>query len=808
MTKTIVITSGKGGVGKTNISVNTALELYQRKYRTCLFDADLGLANVDLLLGLHPKKTLDDCIFGEKQLDEIILHSQFGIDIIPGSSGIEKMTNLNNDHISGLLSSFSTLSGYDYLLIDTSSGISRGVISFCLASSETMIVITSEFTSLTDAYSLLKVMASNGYKGTVKIIVNRCPSVQKSKETYLRYKAVADKYLDIDIALAGIILNDPNMETAVARQEPVLTLFPDSVASQCIRAMVSNLIKGKTEKDSDEHLGEFWQRYINIAQSDITLPGMPSEKIRTLVPMRSPAFQETDSPPLEISPPSIPQNPIRPFSQSGGIMDPMSLPSPTIFLSHYLKMQERGELSKEGILEIFTLDPALMTKALHMLFKPGTIAPKRVTKRDGIAKGLGTEVLSNLLLTSSMRQAMCDHYAVTTETVNDFWYHSYKCALLAESIAEQTDYPHPEEAYLTGLIHDIGRLALQTNHPEVYAQSPDIFRHEDDILQTEKRIFGKTHAHIGATFLRSWNLNSFMVDAVQYHGDSKDRIETALDLVQIVYLAGKLSMLPREDLMAAPDVQDPLCGLSSAQLLDCIEKVDKKLQQTTARFQLTFSEVAVRNTSNEAHALLKRQAADYSLLQSVLPPVATTRESSEIIHMIHQGIHILFGIRPVICLLRNTHKSSLQVMGHQKSSDWDSLSDISISLRSKKSSIVDAFTTQELKISTTDDSECELSLADEQILQTLDSHGLVCVPLVAHDTAVGILLFGIQQEELQGVWEKKNRLVQFGGQSARNILAFEQLSGKEMTTTPASLRENKDSRGNLHRLVNDKYSKP
>ncbi len=214
MTKTIVITSGKGGVGKTTISVNTALEISRRNFLTCLFDADLGLANVDILLGLQPENTLDDVIFGDKELDEIILHPEIGIEIIPGSSGIQKMANLGEDKIADLISSFSQLPDYDYFLIDTSSGISRSVIAFCLASSETILIITSEATSLTDAYALLKVMSANAYKGSVKILVNKCPSVPISRRTYLRFKSVVDKHLDIEIAPAGIVLHDPNIETA------------------------------------------------------------------------------------------------------------------------------------------------------------------------------------------------------------------------------------------------------------------------------------------------------------------------------------------------------------------------------------------------------------------------------------------------------------------------------------------------------------------------------------------------------------------------------------------------------------------
>ena len=147
MTKTIVITSGKDGVGKKNIGLNAALEISQQNYRTCLFDADLGLASADILPGIQPENNLDSFISGEKKLDEIILHPEGGIDIIPGSSDIEKITWPGENKISDLVASFSELKHYDYFIIDTSSGISKDLIAFCLASTETVLVVTSEATS-------------------------------------------------------------------------------------------------------------------------------------------------------------------------------------------------------------------------------------------------------------------------------------------------------------------------------------------------------------------------------------------------------------------------------------------------------------------------------------------------------------------------------------------------------------------------------------------------------------------------------------------------------------------------------------
>ena len=151
MTRTITIASGKGGVGKSNISVNLSLALTNLGRRTCLFDADLGLANANILLGLYPSKTLEDAIVRGLSIKEIIMRTEDGLDLIPGSSGLEIMANLAGRELKNMTASLSALDDYDYLIFDASSGISRQVVSFCLAASEIFLIINPEPTSLIDA---------------------------------------------------------------------------------------------------------------------------------------------------------------------------------------------------------------------------------------------------------------------------------------------------------------------------------------------------------------------------------------------------------------------------------------------------------------------------------------------------------------------------------------------------------------------------------------------------------------------------------------------------------------------------------
>ncbi len=782
MTKTIVITSGKGGVGKTNISVNTALELSLRNYSTCLFDADLGLANVNILLGITPETTIDDCLFGNKKIEDVLLHTKFGLDIISGSSGIEKMANLDSQSISQLITSFSQLDSYDYFLIDTSSGISKGVIAFCLASNETIIVITSEFTSLTDAYSLLKVLALNNYEGKIKVVVNKCANIEKSKETYLRYKGVADKYLDIDMSLAGVVLTDPNIELAVAGQKPVLSLYPNSIASQCIRAMVSNLLKNGSSNEG-ENFTDFWKRYFDLCQDNLKLPDMHNISEDPLPPL--PEQKENYNLNKENSSPSESfKDTISPFPQTNGIIDIKDLICPTPLLQEFMKLQSKGQVTRERLIDLFRLEPTLLLKLLR-LQSSSTPQNKRITSLGQLFTGVGTETLTHILTTASLQSTFFPKNGGDTLFPTRFWYHSLRCALLSKRIAEETKYSYPDEAYLAGLFHDIGRLALQTEYPEAYSQITHGFEHKH-LLEQEKEIFGKNHAEIGAKALRAWNINSFLADAICYHTEEESRVATAFDLVKIVYIATHLA-LPTED-------TDPSTSAAIASSLFDITppQINSILREVNTQFQETINQLGIPTLENidmaweeETYGVLKQLVLDYSLLQGIMPNPAQKREFPEVIHLIHQGLEILFGIKKAICLLPDSQRKSLRATGTPACYGCDTYSDIHISLDSTKSLIVEAFKTGEIQLGLNDIANNIQSLADEQLMRAMSSHGLVCIPMTAQDETKGVILIGIQNKEISRMKKLQEKLEQFGTQSAMNISLLE---------TPT---KEKDAQGNI-----------
>jgi MinD-like ATPase involved in chromosome partitioning or flagellar assembly len=224
----MTITSGKGGVGKTSLSVNLAIILARRGAKVCLLDADTGLANVNILLDISPRYTLEHLFTGQKNIHEIVVKAPGGIDIIPGASGFSKCVELNESQQQRLVNGLKSLEPlYDYILIDTSAGISPTVLHFVAAAQVAAVVVTPEPTSLTDAFSLLKVLYKRGYKREVQIMVNMCKSASEADRVFRRLNAAMQKYLKVKGHFAGAVWMDESVRSAVALQRPV-ALLPEA----------------------------------------------------------------------------------------------------------------------------------------------------------------------------------------------------------------------------------------------------------------------------------------------------------------------------------------------------------------------------------------------------------------------------------------------------------------------------------------------------------------------------------------------------------------------------------------------------
>jgi len=263
-TRVIAVTSGKGGVGKTNVTTNLALALAQRKQRVLVLDADLGLANVDVAMGLLPRYNLAHVLRGEMELEEIITTGPLGVSIIASGSGVRELANLSDAARSRLLESLASLKAdYDFLLIDTSAGLGRNVLGFVLAADEVLVVTTPEPTAFVDAYSMMKVIFQENPRARVRLVLNMVATEAEARDVADKLTVLAHRLLGAAITPLGYILRDERVGESVREQTPLLILYPASPAARCIHSLAAHLTNGRGSAAQSDLRG-FFSRVVDL----------------------------------------------------------------------------------------------------------------------------------------------------------------------------------------------------------------------------------------------------------------------------------------------------------------------------------------------------------------------------------------------------------------------------------------------------------------------------------------------------------------------------------------------------------------
>ncbi len=243
--RTIVVASGKGGVGKSNLAANLAVALGERGARVLLVDGDLAQANLDLLLGLHPRYDLQHVLSGQKTMDEIVVNGPENVRLVPASSGVEELADLDDFRREALLRGLSTLDqDADLVILDTASGVTRQTTEFCRAAHEVIVLTTPEMPAFSDAYALVKLLQKQGGLARAPhLVVNMANGAEEAEDTAHRIRLVARRFLRIELDCLGVVPFDTSVPRAVRLQEPVLSAFPKSPASAAYRALAAKLWK-------------------------------------------------------------------------------------------------------------------------------------------------------------------------------------------------------------------------------------------------------------------------------------------------------------------------------------------------------------------------------------------------------------------------------------------------------------------------------------------------------------------------------------------------------------------------------------
>jgi flagellar biosynthesis protein FlhG len=238
----IAVSSGKGGVGKTNVVTNLAVASARQGRKVMVMDADLALGNVDILLGLTPQYTIEDVLSGQRRLEDVLVTGPEGIQLLPATSGGQAFTQLTHEQQLLLQTAFLELPQTpDLLLIDCAAGISPNVLYFSLVAHETLVLVSPDPTSLTDAYALIKILSTRYHLRTFRLLVNKVKNKQEGKEVFRKFSLVTDRFLSVTLDYMGCVPSDDYVTMAVAQQRAVCELYPRAPASRALTSLASSL---------------------------------------------------------------------------------------------------------------------------------------------------------------------------------------------------------------------------------------------------------------------------------------------------------------------------------------------------------------------------------------------------------------------------------------------------------------------------------------------------------------------------------------------------------------------------------------
>ena len=263
--RVISVTSGKGGVGKTSITANLAVAFQRFNKRVLILDADLGLANMDIMLGINPRYTISNVLSGEKSLEDVIVPTPAGFKLLPAASGMQELTELDENQKRFLLNELDALQEeFDIILIDTSAGISSNVMYFNFAAMERLVVLTNEPTSLTDAYALIKVLTNNYNQKRFKVLINLVQDGTEADRIFRSLSIAVDKYLQSpSLDYLGWIPYDKMLPKAIRRQKPLINTHPNTPASKSIMGLAEKILFKDEELNFEGDIKFFWRRLLN-----------------------------------------------------------------------------------------------------------------------------------------------------------------------------------------------------------------------------------------------------------------------------------------------------------------------------------------------------------------------------------------------------------------------------------------------------------------------------------------------------------------------------------------------------------------
>jgi signal transduction histidine kinase/HD-like signal output (HDOD) protein len=448
-----------------------------------------------------------------------------------------------------------------------------------------------------------------------------------------------------------------------------------------------------------------------------------------------------------------------------------NLPTLPHILLEFIATCNRPDSTHKDLSQIINKDSSLTAKVMRMVNSAYYGLPSRVTSMEHALLLLGTDAVKNIAISASVFQAFAKTRGDAVFSLKRFWRHSLTCATIAKLLAKKISYSSPDEAFLSGLLHDIGKLVLWVNFSKEYADMLASSNTESDLLLAGEMRLGATHCEVAAWMIGQWNLQSFMADAVLYHHEPVHRVLDAFPLVKIVFVANALSREPLGENDLRFKTAQEIFGFPRAEVEAVVSQAEQEVTEIARSLGIDIASAetlppTVSETDREKEKDLVSTVRDISLLQGTLQNLLEANGQNAILKVVKQGLQVLFDIHRVIFLIHDPEKDALVGKGSAESTEDALVRELVVPLQTKS-----CLPIASLRQKTPIDSfgalgKVDLSILDRQLIRLISKEGLLCLPMIAHGESVGVILLGMEQARISHLSNEMNLLTMFANQSA------------------------------------------
>ena len=431
--------------------------------------------------------------------------------------------------------------------------------------------------------------------------------------------------------------------------------------------------------------------------------------------------------------------------------------------------QDKGSLKE--VSQIVEKDPSLSIKILRLVNSTYYGLPQRVESMDQAVTLVGTNAIKNIAICASVHEAFSKIKGNAIFNLKIFWWHSLKCAVLSRLIAKKIHYNHPDEAFLSGLLHDIGRLVLWVNFPEQYTELLETYKDQQHLLIASEARFGATHCEVGAWLLHRWKLQSFMTDSVLYHHEAKSKILNALPLVQIVYVANALCQEPILGEEEGPKVAKDIFGFKDLDVEEFLSQADEETKQVAQSLHIEVEQPKeLAGTFSENDLKKQKELGDkiklFSLLFGTLQDLLGADDQDAILKALHEGLQILFDVKDVIFFLYDPEKDALIGETTPEDKKYPAIKDLIIPLKMEESLLIRSLRQGKPLDSFSPPADPASIILDNQIIRFIGKEGIVCLPMFSRRERVGVIVIGLDQVEFSHLSKHFKLLTMFTNQAS------------------------------------------